>query len=252
MHSLWRSPVLIAALSMAVLPFALLAGGLTMTSATDVVIFAIACMALNILVGHTGLVSFGHGAWFGLGAYAAALTQTSLVPGLDAVADAVRARVPAASPSIARRLPRPAPARRLLLAADAGVLGAHLRGRVSLDGVHRRRERPGRRRRARPGSASISRTAGSTTRSSRCSGWPWSTRFRRFHASPIGTVLVAIRENEQRAQFIGYADASLQADRLRAVGRADRLRRRAVRVPSSLRLGRPDVGRRSRASCWRW
>ena len=46
-----------------------------MTSATDVVIFAIACMALNILVGQTGLVSFGHGAWFGLGAYAAALAQ---------------------------------------------------------------------------------------------------------------------------------------------------------------------------------
>ena len=34
--------------------------------------FAIACMGLNILVGYTGLVSFGHGAWFGLGAYAAA------------------------------------------------------------------------------------------------------------------------------------------------------------------------------------
>src|SRR4030095_6369691 len=58
-----------------ILPFALLAGGLTMTSATDVVIFSIACMALNILVGNTGLVSFGHGAWFGLGAYAAALAQ---------------------------------------------------------------------------------------------------------------------------------------------------------------------------------
>ena len=40
--------------------------GLTLTTATDVVIFAIACMGLNILVGHTGLVSFGHGALFGL------------------------------------------------------------------------------------------------------------------------------------------------------------------------------------------
>src|SRR6266511_4325501 len=70
-----RSPVVIAAIAMIVLPFALLAGGLTLTSATDAVIFAIACMALNILVGHTGLVSFGHGAWFGLGAYAAALAQ---------------------------------------------------------------------------------------------------------------------------------------------------------------------------------
>ena len=76
----WRVPpmratVAVSVLSMAVLPFALLAGGLTMTSATDVVIFAIACMALNLLVGQTGLVSFGHGAWFGIGAYAAALAQ---------------------------------------------------------------------------------------------------------------------------------------------------------------------------------
>src|SRR4030088_1927517 len=75
-----RSPPWIAALACTVLPFALLAGGLTMTSATDVVIFSIACMALNVLVGHTGLVSFGHGAWFGLGAYAAALAQRYWFP----------------------------------------------------------------------------------------------------------------------------------------------------------------------------
>jgi branched-chain amino acid transport system ATP-binding protein len=75
-----RSPLAIAALVCAGLPFALLAGGLTLTSATDVVIFAIACMALNVLVGHTGLVSFGHGAWFGLGAYAAALAQRHWFP----------------------------------------------------------------------------------------------------------------------------------------------------------------------------
>src|SRR3979411_2284028 len=76
-----RSPPWIAALACTVLPFALLAGGLTLTSATDVVIFTIACMALNVLVGHTGLVSFGHGAWFGLGAYAAALAQRHWFPG---------------------------------------------------------------------------------------------------------------------------------------------------------------------------
>src|SRR5213595_3206580 len=70
-----RSPVGLAGMAMIVLPFALLSGGLTMTSATDVIIFAITCMALNVLVGHTGLVSFGHGAWLGLGAYAAALAQ---------------------------------------------------------------------------------------------------------------------------------------------------------------------------------
>src|SRR5258706_1998127 len=68
-------PLLLAALGLMLLPPVLLALGLTMTSATEVVVYALACMALNILVGHTGLVSFGHGAWFGLAAYAAALLQ---------------------------------------------------------------------------------------------------------------------------------------------------------------------------------
>src|SRR6187431_3114422 len=77
-----RLPVslLIAALALLVLPYLLLTLGLTMTSASEVVIYATACMALNILVGHTGLVSFGHGAWFGLAAYAAALIQRNLMP----------------------------------------------------------------------------------------------------------------------------------------------------------------------------
>src|SRR6201994_4359302 len=72
-------PLLIAALALLVLPYLLLALGLTMTSASEVVIYATACMALNILVGNTGLVSFGHGAWFGLAAYAAALLQRNLM-----------------------------------------------------------------------------------------------------------------------------------------------------------------------------
>ena len=38
-------------------------------------------MGLNILVGHTGLVSFGHGAFFGLAGYAAALSQRHWFPG---------------------------------------------------------------------------------------------------------------------------------------------------------------------------
>jgi len=61
-----RIPVqlVIAAIGLLALPPVLIALGLTTTSATEVVVFGIACMALNILVGHTGLVSFGHGAWF--------------------------------------------------------------------------------------------------------------------------------------------------------------------------------------------
>ena len=76
-----RLPLLVAALALLALPFLMPAIGLGVTSATEVVIFAIACMALNILVGHTGLVSFGHGAWFGLAAYAAGLLQRNVFPG---------------------------------------------------------------------------------------------------------------------------------------------------------------------------
>ncbi len=49
--------------------------GLTVNTASVVVILAIATMGLNLLVGFTGLTSFGHSAWFGIGAYAAALAQ---------------------------------------------------------------------------------------------------------------------------------------------------------------------------------
>src|SRR6202035_572074 len=73
-------PLLWAALGLLVLPPLLLALGLTMTSATEVVVYAMACMALNILVGHTGLVSFGHGACLGLAPDAAALLQLNLMP----------------------------------------------------------------------------------------------------------------------------------------------------------------------------
>src|SRR5436853_7293573 len=71
----------IAAAALVLLPFALAALGLGITSASEAVIFAMACMALNILVGYTGLVSFGHGAWFGLAAYAAAMAQRELFRG---------------------------------------------------------------------------------------------------------------------------------------------------------------------------
>jgi len=41
---------------------------------TEILIFSILAMSLNLLVGYTGLTSLGHGAFFGVGAYAAALT----------------------------------------------------------------------------------------------------------------------------------------------------------------------------------
>jgi branched-chain amino acid transport system permease protein len=41
--------------------------------ATDVVILALFAVSLNLLLGYTGLVSFGHAAYFGIGAYTTAI-----------------------------------------------------------------------------------------------------------------------------------------------------------------------------------
>ena len=40
----------------------------------------------------------------------------------------------------------------------------------------------------------------------------------RFHNSPVGSVLVAIRENEQRARFLGYPTNRYKLVGLRVVG----------------------------------
>jgi branched-chain amino acid transport system permease protein len=47
---------------------------------THVVVYALAAMALNFLLGYTGVLSFGHAAYFGLGAYGAAMTIKYIYP----------------------------------------------------------------------------------------------------------------------------------------------------------------------------
>src|SRR5262245_32349048 len=71
----WSPPLALGAAGLVVLPFVMQAIGLTLDTATVLVILCIATMALNLLVGTTGLVSFGHSAWFGIGGYAAAISQ---------------------------------------------------------------------------------------------------------------------------------------------------------------------------------
>ena len=65
----------------------LVGGNYSLTVATEVLIFMLFAASLHLLVGAGGLVSFGHAAYFGLGAYGAALAlkhfgmATSLVAG---------------------------------------------------------------------------------------------------------------------------------------------------------------------------
>ena len=198
-----RRDLLVAALALALLPFALSMLGLGITSATEVVIFAIACLALNILVGATGLTSFGHGAWFGLGAYAAAMAQRSLFPGSFALPlaiglGAVVVLAAAFGFLILRR--RGVYFSLLTLALSAMLYSVAFRwtevtgGENGLGGL------------TRPVVAGLSfESAGLYYALVAGIGFVAVTALWRFHRSPLGTVLVAIRENEQRARFVGYS-----------------------------------------------
>ena len=56
-----------------------LIGGYTALAAR-VVVLGLAAMGLNLLLGFTGMLSFGHAAYFGLGAYGAGLSLKFLAP----------------------------------------------------------------------------------------------------------------------------------------------------------------------------
>ena len=198
-----RIPLVIAALGLLALPALMHAIGLGTTSATEVVIFAIACMALNILVGATGLVSFGHGAWFGIAAYAAGLMQRNwfpeqfVLPVVLAVA-LVGLIAVAFGALILRR--RGVYFSLLTLALAAMVYSIAFRwtsftgGEDGLGGIRR------------PQFLGMDfESAGSFYGLVALIAFGAVYALWRFHRSPVGTVLVAIRENEQRARFLGYA-----------------------------------------------
>ncbi len=114
--------------------------GLYQYLALEIMIWMLFALGYNLLLGYGGLPSFGHGAFFGIGAYAFGLLQLRLWPNLwfDLVGAAV---IAAAFGAVVARV-HLASARHLLRAADdrlrAGIL---VRGdQVALG--HRRRGRP--------------------------------------------------------------------------------------------------------------
>ena len=68
----WRQLVIIWALLLTVPLWLPLLGGYTAMEGR-VLVFALAAMSFNMLLGFTGVMSFGHAAYFGLGAYGAGL-----------------------------------------------------------------------------------------------------------------------------------------------------------------------------------
>ena len=76
----WRYALLAVALIAALVPLAL--HGYPLYLATEVVLYAIAAVALDLLVGYAGLISLGQAAFFGLGAYAAGIVSAHAGPNL--------------------------------------------------------------------------------------------------------------------------------------------------------------------------
>jgi branched-chain amino acid transport system permease protein len=68
-------------LAVALAVFPLFAGTYPVKLLQEILIFGIFAMSLDLLMGYAGMVSFGHSAFFGIGAYAAALTLVKW-PGL--------------------------------------------------------------------------------------------------------------------------------------------------------------------------
>ncbi|HYG87143.1 MAG TPA: branched-chain amino acid ABC transporter ATP-binding protein/permease [Azospirillum sp.] len=199
----WRpSPPIVAAIGIVALPFLFEAAGMTLTSATDCLIYTVAAMGLNLLVGTTGLVSFGHGAWMGIGAYAAALIQLNWAPKgfvLPVVGAVLLIGVMALILGFLFLRRRGVYFSLMTLAFTAMTYAIAFRwtaltgGESGLGGIQR------------PTLFGISldnRPAFYATVGVLAFAAVW--MLWRVVQSPLGRTLVAIRENEQRASFIGY------------------------------------------------
>jgi len=195
-------PLLIAVATLIVLPLLTHILGLSLNTAITIAALSIAAMGLNLCVGYTGLVSFGHATWFGIGAYAAGLIQLHVfgneiwLPILLSMA--VVAVLSAAAGALMLRR-RGVYFSLLTLAFAALVYTVAFRwsevtgGEDGLGGLKR----------GALGSWSLDNSLHYYVVTS-VIAFAVLLFLQRLTRSPFGHVLVAIRENAQRASFQGY------------------------------------------------
>ena len=118
--------------------------------AIDVLIAALFAASLHFIMGPGGMHSFGHAAYFGLGAYGAALLRSRR--GLPMEAALVAAPLLALAGALRVRLVLRAAVGRVPGDADAGLRADRLVDRVPVGRRHRRQQRPDRRLARRRGS----------------------------------------------------------------------------------------------------
>lgn len=186
--------------------FPLVSPGAFYTSfATEVLIFGLWAMSLDLLLGYTGLVSFGHAGPFGVGAYAGALLMIHLAPHL-ALGLIGGTAVAAASAIVVGYLSVRLPGiafSMLTLAFAQMFYTIAFKWRSVTGGDDGLRGMP------QPALQLGPLTLDTSDRAHLY----WLTLvlllvalllLRRLVRSPFGAVLEAIRENEERARFIGY------------------------------------------------
>jgi branched-chain amino acid transport system ATP-binding protein len=202
MSAVSRHPLVILAIALLALPWLVAAAGFPWSIATEIAVFAMVGLGFNLLLGYTGLLSFGHGLFFGLAAYCTTLTQIHWFP--DSV---LLPLVAAVSFS-------------MLLGAVVGFLALRRRGvyfslltlaftALTFYVVYRWTSFTG----GENGLPGLKRAPLAGLDLDRQAVFYYSVAavvflvawlmWRVVH-SPLGTVLVAIRENEQRARFAGY------------------------------------------------
>jgi hypothetical protein len=204
-----------------------------------VVALAIAAMGLNLCIGYTGLVSFGHGAWFGIGAYAAGLIQRNWFSSdifLPLLLAAVVVAIIATFVGFVILRRRGVYFSLLTLALSALAYTIAFRwtavtgGEDGLGGLKR----------GSIGPFSLDNALNYyIVVSVLCLGVLY--LLLRLVRSPFGHVLMAIRENQLRATFPGLSGRALQARRVRDLGGRHRLCRRADRLPELSGLGRSGL-----------
>ncbi len=202
-----RLPAFLLA-ALVVLPFVLPYAAL----ATQILVFALFSLGFDLLYGQTGLLSFGHAAFFGLGAYGAGLaaraTQGNVL--LAIAAAAVIAWTGAVVIGFLS-LRRHGVYFALITLAFAQLLYfTALQWRTLTGGDDGLRGLP-------VMAVRIGGTAVAELSSSRAVYvltaiivWIAFLLMRRLHESPFGCALVAIRENERRAEACGYNTSALK------------------------------------------
>src|SRR5258706_7427207 len=84
-RSRWLSLLLVAiVLALAFTPF-LFPGTKALNVAAKIIVFIVLVASFDLLLGYTGIVSFAHTMFFGIGAYGIAIASARLAPGWGAV-----------------------------------------------------------------------------------------------------------------------------------------------------------------------